>query len=97
MFLKDPGSALCVCSALYVPIDKIKEEGDESGAKRVWGGGARRREERTGCFTSLPSYKGISCCSNWLTENSSQFSSRLEIDFYTGQVCTSISVSGLHL
>lgn len=44
MFLKDPGSALCVCSALYVPIDKIKEQRDESGAKRRVRG--RERKER---------------------------------------------------
>lgn len=41
MFLKDLGSALCVCGALYVPADKIKEPGDESGAKR-------REREREG-------------------------------------------------
>lgn len=53
VFLKDPGSALCVCGALYVPIDKIKEQRDESGAKRRERG--RERKEK-GCFTSLPSY-----------------------------------------
>lgn len=92
--MKDPGSALCVCSALYMPIDKIKEQRDESGAKQRERG--KERKEK-GCFTSLPSYSGISRCSNWLTENSSQFSSRLEIDFYAGQVCSGIPVSGLHL
>ncbi len=45
MFLKDPGSACCVCSALYVPIDKIKEQRDESGAKRrVRGREGKERE-----------------------------------------------------
>lgn len=34
MFLKDPGPAPCVCAALYVSIDKIKEPGDESGARK---------------------------------------------------------------
>lgn len=79
MFLKDPGSARCVCSALYAPIDKIKEQGDESGVKRRVRG---REGKRKGCFTSLTSYEGISCRSNWFTANSSQFSPRLEIDFF---------------
>lgn len=77
-----------------MPIDQIKEQRDESGAKR--GEQGRDRREK-GCFTSLPSYKGISRCSNWLTKNSSQFSSRLEIVLCTGQVCCSTSGSGLHL
>lgn len=38
-----------------------------------------RGEERKGCFMSLTSYEGIGRRSNWLTENSSQFSFRLEI------------------
>lgn len=32
VFLKDPGPALFVCGVLYVSIEKMKEEGDESGA-----------------------------------------------------------------
>lgn len=39
---------------------------------------------------------GISRRSNWLTENSSRFSSRLEVDFYTGQVGFGSLISGLH-
>lgn len=86
-------SALWVCGALYVPADKIKEPGDESRAKRR----EREREgKERGCFTSLPSYRGISGCSNWLTENSSQFPSRLDgflrrsslASHFLGFICT---------
>lgn len=47
------------CAALYAPIDKIKEQRDESGAKqRVRGRGVGRGEKRRGCFMSLTSYEG---------------------------------------
>lgn len=56
LFFERERSAPCrraSCAALYAPIDKIKEQRDESGAKqRVRGRGAG------GCFMSLTSYEG---------------------------------------
>lgn len=92
MSLKDLGSALCVCGALYVPADKIKEPGDESERN----GGSAKEREKKGMLYVFPSYRGISGCSNWLTENSSQFSSRLDgllrrsslASHFLGFICT---------
>lgn len=56
VFLKDPGSAACVCGALYVPIDDIKEIKDKSVVKRRVQG---REGERKGCLMSLTSYEGL--------------------------------------
>lgn len=75
VFERSTLGTLCLRCSIYAPIDEIKERGDESGAKRRVQGGAKKS------FMSLTSYEGITCRFNWLTENSSQFSSRLAIDF----------------
>lgn len=92
VFLKDPGSAACVCGALYVPIDEIKERKDKSVVKR------RVQEERgeKGMLNVSDELWRIIWHSNWLTKNSSHFSFRLDRDFYAGQVSSSISMSGLY-
>lgn len=45
VFLKEPSRACSVGSALYVPIDKIKEQRDESGSEAE---GARKRGAKKG-------------------------------------------------
>lgn len=64
---------------LYVSIGEMKER---DGWKWSETGGAWKREEREGCFTSLPSYKGgLVAALIGSPRIHLGFSSRLEIDF----------------